>query len=93
MGYICVALGIQAVVSAVFCAVVADSKSRSVPLWIVLGFLFGLYALVAIAGLPPLQEKDSLVGEQGSGDRRHREQALKVLRQIQEEKTRATASE
>ena len=91
MDYIWIAFGVQAVVSATFCAVVADGKNRSVPAWIVLGLVFGLYALVAVAGLPPLQEEESFVGGQGGRNQQHREQALEVLRKIQEEKARAAS--
>ena len=38
--------------SALFCAGLADAKNRSGLLWFVAGFLFGIVALIAIAGMP-----------------------------------------
>lgn len=36
---------------------VAAGKGRSVPLWAVLGFLFGIFALAAVALLPEVEER------------------------------------
>lgn len=41
-------------VSAIFSAVVAKSKRRDVTGWLLLGLLFNIFALTAIAGLPAL---------------------------------------
>lgn len=40
--------------SCLFSAYVAAEKGRSMGLWAALGFAFGIYALIAIAGVPPL---------------------------------------
>ena len=42
---------VPAVVFAVICGFLANSKGRSVALWAVLGFLFGLIALIILAFL------------------------------------------
>lgn len=38
------------------CGVIADSKRRNVGGWVVLGMLFGIFALIVIACLPTLEE-------------------------------------
>jgi hypothetical protein len=45
---------IAAVVCAGFCAGIARAKNRDGLGWFILGFLFSLIALIAIAGLPAL---------------------------------------
>jgi hypothetical protein len=40
---------VPAVVFAVLCGLIANSKGRSVALWVVLGFLFGVIALIIVA--------------------------------------------
>lgn len=45
------------VASAVLSAVVASSKGRSVLVWLILGFLFSFFALIAV-GLMPSLKKD-----------------------------------
>ncbi len=37
------------------CALLASSKNRSAGLWAFLGFLFGIFALIAVAVLPRKQ--------------------------------------
>lgn len=44
----------QALISAILCGIIADSKGRDVGGWAILGFLFGLFALIAAVGVPPL---------------------------------------
>lgn len=44
----------QALISAILCGIIADSKRRDVGGWAILGFLFGLFALIAAVGVPPL---------------------------------------
>jgi hypothetical protein len=44
----------QALISAVLCGVIADSKNRDAGGWAALGFLFGLFALIAAVGVAPL---------------------------------------
>jgi hypothetical protein len=46
---------IGGVVMAVICGLVAQSKGRSVALWVVLGFVFGLIALIILAFLKKQQ--------------------------------------
>lgn len=41
-------------VCAVLCAIVASSKGRSGFGWLVSGFFFGIFALIAVAGMPVL---------------------------------------
>lgn len=43
---------IQAVVSAIFCGVLSYHKNQNIPMWIVSGFFFGIFALIAAAGMP-----------------------------------------
>lgn len=45
----------QALISAVLCGVIADSKKRDIGGWAILGFFFGLFALIAAVGVAPLQ--------------------------------------
>ena len=42
----------SAIVSAILCAVVASEKNREVAPWVVAGFLFPLFTLIAVAGVP-----------------------------------------
>jgi hypothetical protein len=50
MGWWIVILGF---VSAGFSAYLADVKNRNAATWLILGFIFGIFALITIAGLPP----------------------------------------
>jgi hypothetical protein len=43
---------IQAVICSMFCSFVAGQKNRDSTGWLVLGFVFGIFALIAVAGLP-----------------------------------------
>jgi hypothetical protein len=49
MGWVIAA---QFLVSAGFSAYVADVKNRNAATWGILGLVFGIFALIAIAGLP-----------------------------------------
>ena len=91
MTYIWIGVVVQAVISAGFCAVLAEEKNRSVPVWVMLGLGFGLYSLVAIAGLPPLPDRVTRGLNEGpdNGDSKSRQKALDVLRQIQEERAKS----
>ena len=51
---------IGGVVMAVICGFVAQSKGRSVALWVVLGFVFGLIALIILAFLKKQQPSMSM---------------------------------
>jgi len=44
-------------VLAFFCSYIAGQKNRDRGGWFVLGFLFGILALIAIAGVPALPER------------------------------------
>ena len=57
----------QAVISAVLCGVIAASKNRDVAGWAILGFLFGLFALIAAVGVVPLAKAVPL-GDAGPSD-------------------------
>jgi uncharacterized membrane protein YdcZ (DUF606 family) len=46
---------IGGILMAVICGLIAKSKNRSVPLWAVLGFFFGLISLIIIALLKKQQ--------------------------------------
>lgn len=46
----------QALVSGFLCAYLAEQKGHSTGAWFVLGFLFGVFALIAGAGLPSVSE-------------------------------------
>jgi hypothetical protein len=73
------------VVVAALCAYVADEKGRSVWSWFVLGFFCGIFALIAIAGTPPLvewREPYKPEGWQGIEDR------LKAQRETAEDEAR-----
>jgi hypothetical protein len=39
----------------VTCAIIADSRGRSVPGWLVLGFLLGVFGLILVIVLPPIK--------------------------------------
>jgi hypothetical protein len=43
---------VGAVISGVICVAIANAKGRNPVIWGVLGFLFGLFAIVACACLP-----------------------------------------
>jgi hypothetical protein len=43
---------------AIMCGVVAKSKARSGLEWLIMGVLFGVFALIAIAGMPTKREED-----------------------------------
>ena len=43
---------IQAVICSVFCSFIAGQKNRDSTGWLVLGFFFGIFALITVAGLP-----------------------------------------
>ena len=47
-----------------FCAYVATEKGRDGMGWFILGFLFPLISLIAIAGTPPREETDEDVEEE-----------------------------
>jgi hypothetical protein len=44
----------QGIICGSFCSFVAQEKNRSIGAWFVNGFLFSLFALIAIAGVSPL---------------------------------------
>lgn len=44
-------------VTAAFAAYVADEKGRSIISWVVLTLVFGLIALIALAGIPVIPEE------------------------------------
>jgi hypothetical protein len=46
--------------SPVVCGIVAFGKERSLVLWVILGFLFGVFALVVIALLPSANKWESI---------------------------------
>jgi hypothetical protein len=63
-----------AFIAAVICGAIASHKGRSVVAWALLGFLFGIFALIIVAVLPNLAEqaaRDNYVNEE---NRRLREQ-------------------
>lgn len=41
---------------AVCCGILANNKNRNVVGWSILGFLFGVFALIVIACLPKLED-------------------------------------
>ena len=43
---------------AVLCAVIAGSKGRSSFLWLILGSVFGVFALVAVIAMPAVTKAD-----------------------------------
>jgi hypothetical protein len=43
---------IQAVICSLFCSFIAGQKNRDSTGWLVLGFFFGIFGLIAVAGLP-----------------------------------------
>ncbi len=45
-----------AIVTAVLCRYIAGQKNRDQTNWTVLGFFLGILALIAIAGLPAIEE-------------------------------------
>ena len=45
-----------AIVTAILCRYVAGQKNRDQTNWTVLGFFLGILALIAIAGLPAIDE-------------------------------------
>ncbi len=59
---IAVAYVVAAVVVGGLCSYVADEKGRSAWSWFFLGFLCGIFALIAIAGTPSVGEKSPLGG-------------------------------
>jgi len=54
---IAVAYVVAAVVVGGLCSYVADEKGRSAWSWFFLGFLCGIFALIAIAGTPSVGEQ------------------------------------
>jgi hypothetical protein len=48
------------VICGAFCAIIADSKNRSSGGWFFVGLFFGLFALIAIAGMPSLEKEISV---------------------------------
>ena len=60
--YFWVYLVIQALASAGFCFYLADQKGRGPTGWAVAGVLFGFFALVAAAGVPPRSELELVEG-------------------------------
>jgi hypothetical protein len=49
---VAVAYVLAATVVASLCAYVAEEKGRAISSWFFLGFFFGIFALIAIAGTP-----------------------------------------
>jgi len=45
-----------AIVTAILCRYIAGQKNRDQTNWTVLGFFLGILALIAIAGLPAIEE-------------------------------------
>ena len=45
------------IISGSFCAYIAKEKNRGDGAWFVLGFLFSLFALIALVGLPIREKK------------------------------------
>ena len=80
----------QAVVCGFFCAFVAGQKNRDSITWFVLGFLFSVYALIAIAGVPVASDErpEALVPpkiDESVYEQRRRE-AMQAVSGIQPEK-------
>ena len=46
---------VQAIACSLFCAFVAGQKNRDSVVWFFVGLFFGLFALIAIAGSPPIR--------------------------------------
>lgn len=44
------------IVCGILCGVIARSKGRDTVGWIMLGFVFGIFGLIAIAGMPILEK-------------------------------------
>jgi hypothetical protein len=47
------------IIFAVLTAIVANNKNRNTVGWFILGFLFGIFALIVVALLPSLEAKDN----------------------------------
>ena len=60
------------IASAFFCAQVANEKGYSTINWCIVGFLFGFFALIAVAGLPDkkLRKYIRLIGEKQNAIKR-----------------------
>lgn len=58
------ALAISQIVAGLFSAYVASEKRRNGWVWLLAGLIFGLFALVAVAGVPALaQTSEATAGE------------------------------
>lgn len=47
----------------IICSIIARRKNRSVAAWLVLGILFGIFALISIACLPSVQTSEEAFEE------------------------------
>ena len=52
-------LFLGAVIVGVLCSAVAESKDRSIVTWFLAGFLFNIFALIAIAGMPVMEPDEA----------------------------------
>ncbi|HUT29935.1 MAG TPA: hypothetical protein VMX13_09095 [Sedimentisphaerales bacterium] len=53
-----VALILQAVVCAGFCYFIANEKNRDPLAWMMLGFFFGIFSMIALAAVPEIEFED-----------------------------------
>lgn len=54
-----VTLALQGMVFGLFCAFIAKSKNRNMVGWFYLGFLFSIVALIALVGVPALNQSEN----------------------------------
>lgn len=57
-------LALQGMVFGLFCAFIAKSKNRNMVGWFYLGFLFSIIALIALVGVPALDQTENTKADQ-----------------------------
>lgn len=67
MDYIFFTLLVYALICGSFCAFLANNKGRSGFVWFVLGFFFGIFALIAIAAAGKIEQPTTRAGWQEHG--------------------------
>jgi len=45
---------LQAIISAIFSGVIANAKKLDVGIWVIAGLVFGIFGLIASAGMPQI---------------------------------------
>jgi len=64
--YLIIIWFIQVTICACFCGYIAMQKKRSVSAWIILGFLFGIIALIALVAVPSIENTQIKISSKGT---------------------------